>query len=64
VGRAPQAKARAGIIQAWGDLNDPSQAGRMIIDCNLNLPLLYWASEATGNTDETKLRLRGRILIA
>jgi len=40
---------RAGIIQAWGDLNDPSQAGRMIIDCNLNLPLLYWASEATGN---------------
>lgn len=34
----------AGIIQAWGDLNDSAQAGRMIIDCNLNLPLLYWAS--------------------
>jgi len=40
---------QAGIIQAWGDLDDPSQAGRMIIDCNLNLPLLYWASQATGN---------------
>lgn len=40
---------RAGIIQAWGDLSDPEQAGRMIIDCNLNLPLLYWASETTGD---------------
>ncbi len=39
---------RAGIIQAWGDLTDPEQAGRMIIDCNLNLPLLYWASVETG----------------
>ncbi|MES2346729.1 MAG: glycoside hydrolase family 88 protein [Pseudomonadota bacterium] len=40
---------RAGIIQAWGDLNDPEQAGRMIIDCNLNLPLLYWASDYSGD---------------
>jgi unsaturated chondroitin disaccharide hydrolase len=39
---------KAGIIQAWGDLNDPNERGRMIIDCNLNLPLLYWASEVTG----------------
>lgn len=39
---------RAGIIQAWGDLRDPQQAGRMIIDCNLNLPLLYWAGQMTG----------------
>ena len=39
---------RAGVIQAWGDLNDKAQRGRMIIDCNLNLPLLYWASEASG----------------
>lgn len=38
----------AGIIQAWGDLNNPAERGRMIIDCNLNLPLLYWASEITG----------------
>lgn len=41
----------AGIIQAWGDLNDPEESGRMIIDCNLNLPLLYWASDTTGNPD-------------
>lgn len=39
----------AGIIQAWGDLNDPAQRGRMIIDCNLNLPLLYWASDTSGD---------------
>ncbi|WP_322404905.1 glycoside hydrolase family 88 protein [Massilia luteola] len=39
----------AGIIQAWGELSDPAQRGRMIIDCNLNLPLLYWASDHTGD---------------
>ncbi|MFS2019968.1 glycoside hydrolase family 88 protein [Massilia sp. CT11-108] len=39
----------AGIIQAWGELSDPAQRGRMIIDCNLNLPLLYWASDFTGD---------------
>jgi len=40
---------KAQIIQAWGDLNDPAQAGRMIIDCNMNLPLLYWTTEQTGD---------------
>jgi unsaturated chondroitin disaccharide hydrolase len=40
---------KAGIIQAWGDLNDPEQRGRMIIDCCMNLPLLYWATRETGN---------------
>ena len=38
----------AGVIQAWGDMTDPKQRGRMIIDCNLNLPLLYWAGRETG----------------
>lgn len=42
---------KAGIIQAWGDLNDPANRGRMIIDCLLNLPLLYQASRLTGNRE-------------
>lgn len=39
----------AGFIQAWGDLDDPN-AYRLIIDCLMNLPLLYWASEVTGDS--------------
>ena len=39
----------ARVIQAWGDLCDPAQRGRMIIDCNLNLPLLWWAAAETGD---------------
>ena len=34
---------KAQILQAWGDMSDPNQRGRMIIDCNLNIPLLYFA---------------------
>jgi unsaturated chondroitin disaccharide hydrolase len=40
---------KAGVIQAWGDLNDPEQRGRIIIDCAMNLPLLFWASAQTGD---------------
>ena len=39
----------AGIIQAWGDLEDPRQRGRTIIDSLMNTPLLFWASETTGD---------------
>lgn len=42
--------ATAGVIQAWGDLSDPARQGRMIIDCNLNVPLLFWAADETGNS--------------
>lgn len=38
----------AGIIQAWGDLNDPAQRGRTIIDSLMNTPLLTWAAAQTG----------------
>jgi unsaturated chondroitin disaccharide hydrolase len=37
-------------IQAWGPKDDPKNGGRIIIDCLLNLPLLYWASETTGDS--------------
>jgi len=36
-------------IQAWGREGDPDNGGRIIIDCMLNLPLLYWAYEQTGD---------------
>lgn len=39
----------AKMLQAWGELADKEQQGRMIIDCNMNLPLLYFASNETGN---------------
>lgn len=34
------------FIQAWGPL-DSSEHYRLIIDCLLNIPLLYWATEVT-----------------
>jgi unsaturated chondroitin disaccharide hydrolase len=49
---------KAGIIQAWGDLNNPAQRGRMIIDCCLNLPLLYWATAVTGKDHYAKMAIR------
>ena len=36
------------FIQAWGPMDQPENY-RFIIDCLLNLPLLYWASKETGN---------------
>ena len=36
------------FIQAWGAMGAPENY-RYIIDCLLNLPLLYWASEVTGD---------------
>ncbi len=36
-------------IQAWGKMNDPFEGGRIIVDCLMNLPLLFWASDQTGD---------------
>ncbi|THF76204.1 glycoside hydrolase family 88 protein [Cohnella fermenti] len=39
------------LLQAWGPEGDPENGGRIIIDCLMNLPLLYWAAEQTGNPE-------------
>lgn len=40
--------SKGNFIQAWGALNNP-KAYRLIIDCLLNVPLLFWATETTGD---------------
>ena len=45
----------AGIIQAWGDLSDPQQRGRTIIDSLMNMPLLSWAAAQTGDARYTEV---------
>lgn len=37
------------FIQAWGSMDSQTDY-RLIIDCLLNVPLLYWASEETGDS--------------
>lgn len=36
------------FLQAWGNVGEASEY-RLIIDCLLNLPILYWATEVTGD---------------
>lgn len=38
-----------GFIQAWGELGARDNY-RLIVDCLLNIPLLYWASSVTGDS--------------
>ncbi len=35
------------FIRAWNDFGDRDRRGYAIIDCMMNLPLLYWASSVT-----------------
>jgi len=37
------------FIRAWGALGTDEQENMAIIDCLMNLPLLYWASETSGS---------------
>jgi unsaturated chondroitin disaccharide hydrolase len=38
-----------GVLQAWGAIDDPAERGRTIVDSLMNVPLLYWASDQTGD---------------
>jgi len=41
--------AKGGFIRAWGKLGTDEQENMAIVDCMMNLPLLYWASIESGN---------------
>ncbi|MHA6484915.1 glycoside hydrolase family 88 protein [Paenibacillus sp. strain BS8-2] len=38
-----------GFIRAWNDMEGRDARGWAIIDCMFNIPLLYWATEETGD---------------
>jgi len=42
-------RANIELIQAWGLEGDEKNGGRIIIDCLMNLPLLFWAAQHTGD---------------
>ncbi|MEP7285009.1 MAG: glycoside hydrolase family 88 protein [Chloroflexota bacterium] len=41
---------KIGVFQAWGKLDNPELRGNTIIDSLMNMPMLYWASEITGES--------------
>ena len=41
-------RERGAFLQAWGPM-DSREHYRLIIDCLLNVPLLYWAADETGD---------------
>ena len=45
---ASRYKEKGEFIQAWGRIDDP-KSYRLIVDCLLNIPLLYWAAKETGD---------------
>ncbi|MBJ2356776.1 glycoside hydrolase family 88 protein [Sphaerochaeta sp. S2] len=48
---------KGSFLQAWGAM-DEEENYRFIIDCLMNLPLLYWASEVTGDDRYRTIALR------
>ncbi|MDR1766315.1 MAG: glycoside hydrolase family 88 protein [Lachnospiraceae bacterium] len=48
---------KGGFIQAWGPMDAPDNY-RLIIDCLMNLPLLYWAAGETGEYKYEDIALR------
>ena len=55
---AARAHPRASVVQAWGELDDAAQRGRILIDSAMNMPLLCWAGRTRGGSDLHDLALR------
>ncbi|WP_159885655.1 glycoside hydrolase family protein [Paenibacillus puerhi] len=47
-----------GFIRAWNDIDGEDCRGWAIIDCMLNLPLLYWASKESGDPRFTQIAMK------
>ncbi|WP_217591748.1 glycoside hydrolase family 88 protein [Cohnella sp. GbtcB17] len=47
-----------GFIRAWNDLEGEDTRGWAIVDCMFNIPLLYWASEETGDPRFKQIAMR------
>ena len=46
------------FIRAWNDLPEEDTRGWAIIDCMFNIPLLYWATEETGDPRFKQIAMR------
>jgi unsaturated chondroitin disaccharide hydrolase len=49
---------KGGFIRAWGRLDTTEQDNMAIIDCMMNLPLLYWASLESGDAKYREAAIR------
>ena len=57
---AKRYSARGRYIRAWGRLDEiaTNYAGLAIIDCMMNLPLLFWAARETGNRSYSEIAVQ------
>ncbi len=46
---AARYRLKGGFIRAWNEEDGDTREGWTIIDCMMNIPLLYWASKETGD---------------
>lgn len=49
---------KGNFIRAWGRMDTSEYADMAIIDCLMNLPLLYWASDESGDAKYRELAVR------
>src|SRR3984885_738487 len=49
---------KGGFIRAWGRMDTDEFDNMAIIDCLMNLPLLYWASDETGDKKYRAMAVR------